>query len=139
MPFVNVYYPEHQLNNKELKKVSNHIHQSLIQHFHIPKEDYFQLFLPYPSQHFFYDSQYLLENGEKRTDPMIYISITCEQGRTIEQKKKLYQSIAEGLHTDLDLSTNNIFITVKETTLENWSFGQGLAQMVNQKEGNSYE
>ncbi|MED4389604.1 tautomerase family protein [Priestia aryabhattai] len=134
MPFVNVYYPEHQLNNKELKKVSNHIHQSLIQHFHIPKEDYFQLFLPYPSQHFFYDSQYLLENGEKRTDPMIYISITCGQGRTIEQKKKLYQSIAEGLHTDLDLSTNNIFITVNETTLENWSFGQGIAQMDNQKE-----
>ncbi|MED3886811.1 tautomerase family protein [Priestia aryabhattai] len=134
MPFVNVYYPEHQLNNKELKKVSNHIHQSLIQHFHIPKEDYFQLFLPYPSQHFFYDSQYLLENGEKRTDPMIYISITCGQGRTIEQKKKLYQSIAEGLHTDLDLSTNNIFITVNETTFENWSFGQGIAQMVNQKE-----
>ncbi|GAB1765501.1 tautomerase family protein [Priestia megaterium] len=134
MPFVNVYYPEHQLNNKELKKVSNHIHQSLIQHFHIPKEDYFQLFLPYPSQHFFYDSQYLLENGEKRTDPMIYISITCGQGRTIEQKKKLYQSIAEGLHTDLDLSTNNIFITLNETSLENWSFGQGIAQMVNQKE-----
>lgn len=134
MPFVNVYYPEHQLNNKELKKVSNHIHQSLIQHFHIPKADYFQLFLPYPSQHFFYDSQYLLENGEKRTDPMIYISITCGQGRTIEQKKRLYQSIAEGLHTDLDLSTNNIFITVNETTLENWSFGQGIAQMVNQKE-----
>ena len=134
MPFVNVYYPEHQLNNKELKKVSNHIHQSLIQHFHIPKEDYFQLFLPYPSQHFFYDSQYLLENGEKRTDQMIYISITCGQGRTIQQKKKLYQSIAEELSTHLNISTNNIFITLNETPLENWSFGQGIAQMMNQKE-----
>ncbi|MED3895376.1 tautomerase family protein [Priestia aryabhattai] len=134
MPFVNVYYQEHQLNNKELKKVSNRIHQSLIQHFHIPEDDYFQLFLPYPPQHFFYDSQYLLENEEKRTDNMIYISITCGQGRRVEQKKKLYYSIAEGLHTDLDLSTNNIFITLNETPLENWSFGQGLAQMVNQKE-----
>ncbi|MEC1067979.1 tautomerase family protein [Priestia megaterium] len=134
MPFVNVYYREHQLNNKELKKVSNRIHQSLIQHFHIPKDDYFQLFLPYPPQHFFYDSRYLLENGEKRTNQMIYISITCGQGRTVEQKKKLYQSIVEGLHTDLAISTNNIFITLNETPLENWSFGQGIAQMVNQKE-----
>ncbi len=33
----------------------------------------------------------------------------------------------------------NKFITLNETSLENWSFGQGLAQMVNQKEGNSYE
>ncbi|MCM3098080.1 tautomerase family protein [Priestia megaterium] len=135
MPFVNVYYPEHQLNDKELKEVSSNIQQSLIQHFHIPKDDYFQLFLPYPSQHFFYDSQYLLERGEKRTDNMIYISITCGQGRTVERKKKLYKSIAEGLHTDLAISTNNIFITLNETPLENWSFGQGIAQMVNQKEG----
>ena len=134
MPFVNVYYPEHQLNDKELKKVSICIHQSLIQHFHIPKNDYFQLFLPYPPQHFFYDSQYLLENGGKRTDQMIYISITCGQGRTIQQKKKLYQSIAEELSTHLNISTNNIFITLNETPLENWSFGQGIAQMVNQKE-----
>ncbi|WP_349346383.1 tautomerase family protein [Priestia megaterium] len=134
MPFVNVYYSEYQLNDKELKKVSNFIHQSLIQHFHIPKDDYFQLFLPYPPQHFFYDSQYLLENGEKRTDQMIYISITCGQGRTIQQKKKLYQSIAEELSTYLNISTNNIFITLNETPLENWSFGQGIAQMVNQKE-----
>ncbi len=66
MPFVNVYYPEHQLNDKELKEVSSHIHQSLIQHFYIPKDDYFQLFLPYPSQHFFYDSQYLLGKGRKK-------------------------------------------------------------------------
>ncbi|MCM3768929.1 MULTISPECIES: tautomerase family protein [Priestia] len=134
MPFVNVYYPEYQLNDKELKKVSNRIHQSLIAHFHIPKDDYFQLFLPYPSQYFFYDPQYLLENGEKRTNQIIYISITCGQGRTIEQKKKLYQSIAEGLSTYLDLSTNNIFITLNETPVENWSFGQGIAQMVNPKE-----
>ncbi|MED3975546.1 tautomerase family protein [Priestia megaterium] len=134
MPFVNVYYPEHQLNDKELKEVSSNIHQSLIQHFYIPKDDYFQLFLPYPSQHFFYDSQYLLERGEKRTDNMIYISITCGQGRTVEQKKKLYQSIAEGLSTHLNISTNNIFITLNETPLENWSFGQGIAQMMNQKE-----
>ncbi|UYP09583.1 tautomerase family protein [Priestia megaterium] len=134
MPFINVYYQENRLNNKELKKVSNRIHQSLIQHFYIPEDDYFQLFLPYPPQHFFYDSQYLLENGEKRTDNMIYISITCGQGRTIEQKKKLYHSIAEELSTHLNISTNNIFITLNETPLENWSFGQGLAQMVNQKE-----
>ena len=65
---------------------------------------------------------------------MIYISITCGQGRTIQQKKKLYQSIAEELSTHLNISTNNIFITLNETPLENWSFGQGIAQTVNPKE-----
>ncbi len=115
MPFVNVYYPECQLNDKELKEVSNCIHQSLIQHFHIPKDDYFQLFLPYSPQHFFYDSQYLLENGGKRTDQMIYISITCGEGRTIQQKKNLYQSIAEELSTHLNFYKQYFYYIKRDT------------------------
>lgn len=134
MPFINVYYPEYLLNNNELKKVSNSIHQSLIEHFQIPEADYFQLFSPYSSNQFFYDSQYLLENGRKRTDKMIYISITCGEGRTIGQKKNLYQSIAQSLYDYSNISTNDIFITLNETAAENWSFGQGIAQMVNLKE-----
>jgi len=134
MPFINVYYPKYQLNNKELKKVSNSIHHSLIEHFRIPEDDYFQLFLPYPSNQFFYNSQYLLESGRKRTDKMIYISITCGQGRTTNQKEKLYQSIAKAFDTHLNISTNDIFITLNETSAENWSFGQGIAQMVNSRE-----
>ncbi|MFP7737071.1 tautomerase family protein [Priestia aryabhattai] len=134
MPFANVYYPEYRISSKELEKVSNSIHHSLIEHFRIPEDDYFQLFLPYPSNQFFYDSQYLLESGRKRTDKMIYISITCGQGRTIDQKNNLYQSILKGFDTHSSISTNDIFITLKETPAENWSFGQGIAQMVNSRE-----
>jgi len=134
MPFINVYYPEYLLNNNELKKVSNSIHQSLIEHFQIPEADYFQLFSPYSSHQFFYDSQYLLENGKKRTDKMIYISITCGEGRTIRQKTNLYQSIAQRLYDYSNIPTNDIFITLNETSAENWSFGQGIAQMVNLRE-----
>ncbi|MRB73523.1 tautomerase family protein, partial [Bacillus thuringiensis] len=48
MPFVSVYYPEGLSNKEELKKVSNSIHKSLIEHFEIPEKDYFQMFVPYP-------------------------------------------------------------------------------------------
>lgn len=65
MPFVNVYYPEGLSNKEELKKVSNSIHRSLIEHFGVPENDYFQMFFPYPSNQFFYDPYYMLE-GEKR-------------------------------------------------------------------------
>lgn len=134
MPFVHVYYPEGQLKKEELKKVSNRIHHSLFEHFNIPEDDYFQMYLPYPSNQFFYDPHYLLEGEEKRTEKMIHVSITCAPGRTINQKRKLYQSISEAFDNLLGFSTTDIFITLNETAAENWSFGQGIAQMVDIKE-----
>ncbi|ENQ3079352.1 tautomerase family protein [Bacillus cereus] len=134
MPLVTVYYPEGQLNKEELKKVSNNIHHSLIEHFKIPDNDYFHMFLPYPSNQFFYDSYYLLEGEKKRTDKMIHVSITCAPGRTLHQKRNLYQSITEAFYNRLNIPTTNIFITLNETSAENWSFGQGKVQMVNMEE-----
>ncbi|MCM3767829.1 tautomerase family protein [Neobacillus niacini] len=135
MPFVNVYYPEGLLSNEELKKVSISIHHSLIEHFKIPEDDYFHMFLHYPSKQFFYDPNYLLKGEEKRTEKIMYVSITCGPGRTINQKKSLYQSISKAISNHLNISTTDIFITLNETSAENWSFGQGVAQMVNMREG----
>ncbi|EMA6343937.1 tautomerase family protein [Bacillus cytotoxicus] len=135
MPFVNVYYPKGLLKKEEeLKKVSNSIHYSLIEHFEIPENDYFQMFFPYSSNHFFYDSDYLLEGEEKRTENMMHVSITCGPGRTINQKKRLYKSISKAISNHLNISTTDIFIILNETSAENWSFGQGVVQLVNMKE-----
>jgi 4-oxalocrotonate tautomerase family enzyme len=134
MPFVNVYYPEGLSNKEELKKVSNSIHHSLVEHFEVPENDYFQMFLPYPSNQFFYDPFYLLEGEKKRTEKMIHVSITCGPGRTINQKRNLYESISNAISNHLNISTTDIFIILNETSAENWSFGEGIAQMVNIKE-----
>ncbi|MGM0862062.1 MAG: tautomerase family protein [Bacillota bacterium] len=134
MPFVTVYYPEDQLNKEEVKKASVGIHHSLIEHFNIPENDYFQIFLPYSSNQFFHDPHYLLEGEKKRTNKMIHVSITCAPGRTIHQKRSLYQSISEAFYHHLNIPATDIFITLNETSAENWSFGQGTAQMIALKE-----
>lgn len=87
MPFVTVYHPEELFDNTLLKNVSNQIHHSLVEHFNILENDYFQMFLPYPPHQLFYDSFYLLEDSTKRSHNMIYVSIMREPGRTINQKK----------------------------------------------------
>ncbi|MGD6892587.1 tautomerase family protein [Bacillus mobilis] len=130
MPFVNVYYHENKLNKKELKKIGKCIHLSLIEHFNIPENDYFQLFLSYSQNHLLDNPYYLLEGGEKRTENMIYVSITCGPGRTIKQKRDLYQSISLKVSECSSIKSADIFITLNETAAENWSFGQGLAQLV---------
>ncbi|HDR8183067.1 TPA: tautomerase family protein [Bacillus thuringiensis] len=133
MPFVNVYYPGNILNKEKLKKVSECIHLSLIDHFNIPENDYFQLFLPYSQNQFLYDPYYLLEHEEKRTVNIMYVSITCGPGRTIKQKRNLYQSISSKASECSGIKSADIFITLNETSAENWSFGQGLAQLVKVK------
>lgn len=130
MPFVKIYYPENILNEEELEKMGECIHLSLIEHFNIPENDYFQMFLPYQQNKFLYNPYYLLERGEKRTENMIYVSITCGPGRTVQQKKDLYQSVSLKITEYSDVKTSDIFITINETAAENWSFGQGIAQMV---------
>ncbi len=59
-----------------------------------------------------------------------YVSITCGPGRTVQQKKDLYQSVSLKITEYSDVKTSDIFITLNETAAENWSFGQGIAQMV---------
>lgn len=136
MPFVKVFYPEIFYNKENLEKVSEGIHQSLIEHFNIPEDDYFQMFFPYQANHFFYNSFYLLEEGKKRDGDMIYVSITCGPGRTIKEKSNLYHSISVNISNYFSISNTDIFITLHETPAENWSFGQGIPQLVTIKEEN---
>ncbi|MBE5105095.1 tautomerase family protein [Bacillus thuringiensis] len=133
MPFVNVYYHENILNKEELKKIGECIHLSLIEHFNIPENDYFQMFLSYQRTQFLYNPYYLLERGEKRSENMIHVSITCGPGRTIQQKKDLYQSISLEISRCSSIKSSDILITLNETAAENWSFGQGIAQMLKMK------
>ena len=57
--------------------------------------------------------------------------ITWNEGRTIEQKKRLYKTIADGLAKSLGIRTENVFINLVEVKKENWSFGEGEAQYAN--------
>ncbi|MGE6536733.1 tautomerase family protein [Bacillus luti] len=133
MPFVKFYYPENILNEEELKKIGECIHLSLIEHFNIPENDYFQMFFSYQQNQFLYNLYYLLDRGEKRTENMIYVSITCGPGRTVQQKKGLYQSVSLKISECSNVKVSDIFITLNETAAENWSFGQGVAQLVKMK------
>lgn len=65
MPFVKIYYPENILNEEELEKMGECIHLSLIEHFNIPENDYFQMFLPY-QQNKFYIIHIICWKEEKR-------------------------------------------------------------------------
>ncbi|AYJ91265.1 tautomerase family protein [Bacillus safensis] len=128
MPFVKVSYMENAYDTESLASVSQTIMKALMKEFQVPKKDYFQVFSSHKKEEFFYNPHYLLRH--ERDHRLLYIQITCGPGRTDGQKKSLYKEIADQLYCQLHISKENVFIMLYETGLENWSFGEGLAQMI---------
>ncbi|WP_369809949.1 tautomerase family protein [Gracilibacillus caseinilyticus] len=128
MPFIKISYHEEQYSKKELQFISTQIMNSLIKEFDVPYDDFFQVFDSHKNEQFHFNSHYLI--NAKRTKKLLYILITCGIGRTIEQKRNLYNTLTENLSENNIVTKENVFIILNETPLENWSFGMGEAQMV---------
>ena len=90
----------------------------------MPKDDRFQVIHEHDSENFVFDLNYL---NIRRTEDLVIIQITWNEGRTVEQKKALYKAIADGLAA-LSLRREDVFISLVEVKRENWSFGNGIAQ-----------
>jgi 4-oxalocrotonate tautomerase len=95
----------------------------------VPANDRFQIISEHNADNFLYDRTYL---GIGRTDDLVIIQITWNEGRTVEQKKQLYKAIAEGLAKSPVIRREDVFINLVEVKKENWSFGNGEAQYANE-------
>jgi phenylpyruvate tautomerase PptA (4-oxalocrotonate tautomerase family) len=91
----------------------------------VPKDDRFQVIAEHDAENFVFDQNYL---DIRRTEDLVIIQVTWNEGRTVEQKKALYKAIADGLAAKLSLRREDVFISLVEVRRENWSFGNGLAQ-----------
>jgi 4-oxalocrotonate tautomerase len=91
----------------------------------VPKNDRFQVISEHEDDNFLFDPDYI---GIHRSNDLVIIQITWNEGRSMEQKKALYKGIAEGLHAAVGLRREDVFINLIEVKKENWSFGNGEAQ-----------
>ncbi|AIQ12336.1 tautomerase family protein [Paenibacillus durus] len=127
MPFVRVSYLEHQYGTHQLPIISRAIMGALIQHFNVPEDDYFQVFHAHTASEFYYSRNYL---DLERSDGLLYIQITLKSGRSTEQKISFYGKLAELLSNTLKMRKEDVFVVLVDTEFEDWSFGNGIAQMI---------
>jgi phenylpyruvate tautomerase PptA (4-oxalocrotonate tautomerase family) len=125
MPFVRISLPK-KLSLETKNNISEAVHQSLIEEFNIPADDYFHVIEELETYQIKYPKSYL---GISHSEEIVYVQITAGQGRTLEQKRKLYQQIATKISTSTTITINNVIIVLLENNgLENWSFGNGEIQ-----------
>ncbi len=126
MPFVRI--DALRADQAKLEGLGRAVHQALIEAIGIPKDDLFQVLTSHDGTTtgtFRYDPDYL---GVHRDDGIVYIDITMRAGRTDEQKKALYARIAELASEYADTEPRNVFVTIHENQVADWSFGDGVAQ-----------
>ncbi|KAF3299855.1 4-oxalocrotonate tautomerase [Aerococcus sp. 150760007-1] len=101
------------------------VYESMLETVGIPEEDKFVVVNDLKAEELIFSTNYL---GIDRTDGIVIIQITMNEGRTTEVKKALYKTVADKLNSQLDIRKEDVFINLVEVNKENWSFGNGIAQ-----------
>jgi phenylpyruvate tautomerase PptA (4-oxalocrotonate tautomerase family) len=107
------------------KKIGEAVYRTMLETINVPPKDHFQVITEHDKNGLVYDPEYL---GIARGDGVVFIQITLNEGRTLEMKKAFYKTLAERLHSELDVRMEDVFINLVEVKKENWSFGNGIAQ-----------
>jgi phenylpyruvate tautomerase PptA (4-oxalocrotonate tautomerase family) len=107
------------------KKIGDVIYRKMQETLNVPAKDNFQIITEHQSDGLIFDPSYL---DIQRTDGIIIVQITLNEGRSLDLKKAFYKSVAESLHTELGIRLEDVFISLVEVKKENWSFGNGIAQ-----------
>ncbi len=106
--------------------ISRGVHDAMVRTFNVPDDDRFQLIGEHaPGSAIIHAPSYL---GIEYSDELVIIQITCNDTRTIDQKKALFAAIADNLAQRPGLRREDVVINLVEVKKENWSFGNGLAQ-----------
>lgn len=103
------------------------VYNAMLEALNVPKDDRFQIITEHPKDGLQFDRTYL---GIHRSDDCIFVQITLNSGRSIEQKQRFYKTVADRLHAALAVRREDVCINLVEVARENWSFGNGEAQYV---------
>jgi 4-oxalocrotonate tautomerase len=107
------------------KKIGDVIYRKMQETLNVPAKDNFQIITEHAPDTLIYDPGYL---DIQRTDGIVIIQITLNEGRSLDLKKSFFKAVADTLHTELGVSREDVFISLVEVKKENWSFGNGIAQ-----------
>ena len=106
-------------------KIGEVIYRKMQETLNVPVKDNFQIITEHPADGLIYDPSYL---DIQRTDGIVIIQITLNEGRSIDLKKSFFKAVADTLHDELSIRREDVFINLIEVKKENWSFGNGIAQ-----------
>ncbi|QDZ14870.1 tautomerase family protein [Humibacter ginsenosidimutans] len=106
-----------------LERLGQAVHDALVEAIGIPTDDHFQV-LSSGASRVIADPGYV---GVSRDEHAVIVQVVLRSGRTVEQKKAFYAAVAAKASA-AGVEPRNVTIVLIENELEDWSFGEGIAQ-----------
>ncbi|MCK7614131.1 tautomerase family protein [Roseibium sediminicola] len=125
MPLTQVSIRKGSKTEAQKNTLLNEIYQAMRETFDVPEDDRFMTITEHAPEDFVFGRHYM---NIARSDDLILILLTVSDTRTVQKKQALFKRIATGLVRELGVRPEDIFINLVETRMENWSFGNGIAQ-----------
>jgi phenylpyruvate tautomerase PptA (4-oxalocrotonate tautomerase family) len=116
-------------SREHIRAIADGVHEALVETFTVPPDDRFQLIRQYERDDFIYDSGYL---GVERSDDLVFIHITASDWRDTATKQALYEALVAKLAASPGLRPDDVMIALAPNRRDDWSFGRGIAQYVEQ-------
>jgi phenylpyruvate tautomerase PptA (4-oxalocrotonate tautomerase family) len=99
------------------------VYEAMRETFNVPEDDQFMAITEHDGTNFRYGAHYL---DIARSDDLVLIQITASNTRGMEQKKALFQRIAQRLADSPGVRPEDVFVNLVEVEKVNWSMGHGL-------------
>ncbi|HJS56938.1 MAG TPA: tautomerase family protein [Vicinamibacteria bacterium] len=103
-------------------RVGDAVHHALVSVANVPNDDLFQVVELLPPASLRVTPAYL---GIDHSSDVAIVQVFLNAGRSVEVKKALYASIAEGVAAAAGLRREDVVVSLIEVAKENWSFGSG--------------
>ncbi|WP_169082056.1 tautomerase family protein [Paenibacillus sp. PL91] len=111
MAQVKIYGLKQSLNPIKAR-FSEIVHSCVVEAFKFPADKKFHRFFPMDSEDFYY--------APGRTEAYTIIEISIFEGRSADSKKQFIRLLFENLNNQLNISPQDIEITIFETPKSNW-------------------
>ena len=125
MPFVRISLLRGK-SPEYLRALSDSIHRALVEAFDVPAADRFHEIHQHEPGELIFDRNYL---AGPRSDDFVLFAIRAGRPRSTETRKRFFQRAAELLGEAPGLRKEDVMITITTSEPDEWSFGDGLAQM----------
>jgi 4-oxalocrotonate tautomerase len=113
-------------SRERIRDVGNAVYNAMTTLANVPENDRFQVVTRHEPDEIIYPQDGYL--GIDYTPDLIIIQVTWVGGRSTEVKKKFYKHIADEIHAKQGVRKQDIWISLLDSSREDWSFGNGEMQ-----------
>jgi 4-oxalocrotonate tautomerase len=125
MPLSRIFMLKGSRTADQKAVILDQIYLAMRETFDVPEDDRFMMITEHEKQDFLFGHDYM---DISRSDELLIIQLTVSDTRTLRKKQDLFARIAARLEQEAGVRPEDVFINLVETKLENWSFGNGVAQ-----------